>query len=228
MHNTKSNVVLALFIAVISGILMFVLCEPFVCSLNDKSYSLLKATHLDSEETFQYCISTGFGSVLAYGDLISNEPITNNHIDSPCMYIEKVTERYTKHTKGSGEEKEVYYSWDVVDKEIDNTHTFNFLGTTFDFNSVDIQSIPTHKTRNYSYSKDIRYYYEYVLSNATGSLYTTLTTEGVSSGSTFFNKYTPKEVVSNVENSIEWSYDAFYVVWILFTILLIFGVIYFR
>lgn len=212
-------------IAFVSLALMFTLGESIVGSFNEQSYETLKATHIDSVESFQYSIETSFGDVLAYGELVANDPITNPEIGEKCMYIEKVTEQKVKHvSKDSKGKTSVHYTWEVVDIDVQTAGTVSFLGSTFDCSNV---TVPTQEQTPRHYFGNYRYYYNYTPDTLVGSLHTFLTTEGVSEGSYFYAHKDPNEVVNYLEGSINLSYKLLYIVWIVLTAIIIIGFFYF-
>lgn len=212
-------------IAFISLALMFTFGESIVGSINEKSYETLKATHIDSAESFQYGIETGFGDVLAYSELVSNDPITNPEIGEKCMYIEKVTEQKVMHvSKNSKGIRSVHYTWEVIDRDVQTSSTVSFLGSTFDYSKV---TVPTQEQTPRHYFGNYRYYYNYIPDTLVGSLHTFLTTEGVSEGSYFYAHKDPNEVVNYLEGSINLSYRLLYIVWVVLTAIIIIGFFYF-
>lgn len=88
-----------------------------------------KAVKIESQEMFQYGMDTNVGNAFVYGDLKAVDTVTYPEISGEYMYVEKVKERYTKHTRRvahtrtvNGKSKtyyttETYWIWDRVGSE---------------------------------------------------------------------------------------------------------------
>lgn len=79
------------------------------------------ATIISDEDQFRYGMDTSFGNALVYGDVVSDSLVTFDEIGNGYIYIEKVREEYTRHTRtvtktdkngNKYTETEVYYTWD--------------------------------------------------------------------------------------------------------------------
>ena len=58
-----------------------------------------KAVKIDNTDLFQYGMDTNVGNAFVYGDLVAVDTVTYTEIGGEYMYIEKVKEKYTKHTR---------------------------------------------------------------------------------------------------------------------------------
>lgn len=85
-----------------------------------------KAVKIDNTDLFQYGMDTNVGNAFVYGDLVAVDTVTYPEIGGEYMYIEKVKEKYTKHTRTvthkdsngkTHKKKETYWTWDRVDSE---------------------------------------------------------------------------------------------------------------
>lgn len=146
----------------------------------DKNEIYNKAIHIESKDLFEYGMNTNVGNAFVYGELVALEPVTYNEIEGEYMYLKKVKERYTKHTrtvsyqcgKSTCYRTETYWTWDVVDKEYRKVDKVTFLGIEFDFNQFATPStnyITTIKT-----SPKVRYKYYGTPSQLQGTIFTNL------------------------------------------------------
>ncbi len=75
----------------------------------------------DDPVQFEYGMRTNIGNALVYGDLETVDPVTMSGLLNDYMYVEKVYEKYTMHTRtvthtdGKGHTYttvQTYYTWD--------------------------------------------------------------------------------------------------------------------
>jgi hypothetical protein len=102
-----------------------------------------------------------------YGDLVAVDTVTYPEIDGEYMYVEKVKEKYTKHTRTvtkyktvNGKRKsytttETYWTWDRVGSEDKKCNEVTFCGITFNVNKFDIPS--SHHIDTIKETSHIRY-----------------------------------------------------------------------
>lgn len=65
----------------------------------DKNEIYNKAVKIESQEMFQYGMDTNVGNAFVYGDLKAVDTVTYPEIGGEYMYVEKIKERYTMHTR---------------------------------------------------------------------------------------------------------------------------------
>ena len=65
----------------------------------DKNEKYNKAVKIESQEMFRYGMDTNVGNAFVYGDLKAVDTVTYPEIGGEYMYVEKVKERYTMHTR---------------------------------------------------------------------------------------------------------------------------------
>lgn len=116
----------------------------------DKNEVYNKAVKIESTDLFQYGMDTNVGNAFVYGDLKAVDTVTYPEIGGKYMYVEKVKEKYTRHTRtvtktrtvnGKTQtytETEVYWTWDRVGSEDQKCKQISFCGVTFDSNKIDI------------------------------------------------------------------------------------------
>lgn len=96
-----------------------------------------KSLKTNNPVEFSYAMRTRVGNVLAYGEITANNPQSLPELVKKYSYIEKVTEKYTLHTRlvCSSYDKndsciswrtEIYYTWDTyhIDRLISDDFTF--------------------------------------------------------------------------------------------------------
>lgn len=88
-----------------------------------------KAIKIESQELFEYGMRTNAGNAFVYGDLKAVDTVTYPEIGGEYIYIEKVKERYTMHTRQVAHTTtmngkthtyyttETYWTWDYAGSE---------------------------------------------------------------------------------------------------------------
>lgn len=96
---------------------------------------------------FQYALTTKVGEVFAYGQMSAFHPVTFPELSGTYGVIEKVTERYTRHTRQVCDSRdddgncisshtEVYYTWDTWKRDTLASDYFDFLSVTFPYDAI--------------------------------------------------------------------------------------------
>ena len=65
----------------------------------DRNEKYNKAIKIKTQDLFEYGMRTNVGNAFVYGELEAVDTVTYPELDSVYMYVEKVKERYTKHTR---------------------------------------------------------------------------------------------------------------------------------
>ena len=101
-----------------------------------------KAVKIDNTDLFQYGMDTNVGNAFVYGDLVAVDTVTYPEIGGEYIYVEKVKEKYTRHTKrvksGKHYRTKVYWTWDRVGSEDKKCQEISFCGITFGSNKIDL------------------------------------------------------------------------------------------
>lgn len=151
---------------------------------------------------------TNVGNAFVYGDIEPVDTVTFEEIGGEYLYVEKVKERYTKHTKteyytdSNGNRKtrkKTYWTWDKVGSEEKKCKEILFCNIVFYSEKVKFPNeeyIDTIKE-----SSRIRYKYYGVSTNHTGTIYTRLADNTISDNSIFYENYTIEQTLERLTSS---------------------------
>lgn len=214
-------------IMLLIGVLISSKISDWQINQNDK-YN--KAVKIESADLFQYGMETNIGNAFVYGKLKAVDTVTYPEIGGKYIYVKKVKEKYTMHTRrashGSGKHKyyttETYWTWDYVGKESKKAKKINFCGIDFKSNKIvlpDDEYIDTVKE-----SSRIRYKYYGVGTKYKGTIFTLLKDKTISDKSVFYNNRNINETVEHLESDMP--LILFRIGWILLTGLAVFGFYY--
>ena len=193
-----------------------------------------KAVKIESTDLFQYGMDTNIGNAFVYGDLKAVDTVTYPEIGGKYMYVKKVKERYTEHTKQVAHTKtvngksqtyyttETYWSWDRVGSENVKCKEISFCGITFDSNKFGIPS--TKYIDTIKESSHVRYKYYGTETKFTGTIFTKLKDKTISDNTYFYNNKNIEETVDCLES--EGGEISFWICWIILIIACVFGFYY--
>lgn len=234
MEITKREVIASI------TIIAFWLCLGFLVSgkidawQQDNNAEYDRAARITEPEMFQHGMNTNLGNAFVYGDLVAQEPVTYPEIGGNYSYIQKVKERYTKHTrtvtktrtnsKGETEtytEEEIYWTWDEVDRESRKAKEFDFLGECFEADKFTLPLPDYLECIKESYY--VRYKYYGVPDQMTGTIYTKLA-NGTIQGKSKFYEMTIEETSEMLEK--KGLTILFWILWIISMIGLVYGFYY--
>lgn len=200
----------------------------------DRNEIYNKAVKIESTDLFQYGMDTNVGNAFVYGDLKAVDTVTYPEIDGEYMYVEKVKEKYTKHTRTvtkyktvNGKRKsytttETYWTWDRVGSEDKKCNEVTFCGVTFNVSKFDIPS--SHHIDTIKESSHIRYKYYGVGTEFTGTIFTDLRDKTISDSTNFYNSMNIEETVEYLE--FGGGEIIFWIFWILLTGGCVYGFFY--
>lgn len=187
----------------------------------------------DDKDLFTYGMRTNIGNAFVYGELKAIDTVTYPEIGGEYSYVEKIKERYTRHTRTvtktkvvNGKTKtytetEVYWTWDKVDSWDKHCEKISFLDVEFDYGMIDFPS-PSYITTQKESSK-IRYVYYGTGTNYVGTLYTELKDNTIHN-SDFYADMNIAETIEWLESGCE--LVVFWIAWILLTGGCVFGFCY--
>lgn len=192
----------------------------------DKNEIYNKAVKIESADMFKYGMRTNVGNAFVYGDLIAVDAVSYPEIDGEYMYIEKVKEKYTMHTRQVAHTRtvngksqtyyttETYWTWDRVGSETKKCNVISFCNVTFNSSKIDIPSTKYIETINES--SHIRYVYYGVDIKYVGTIFTNLKDQTISDNTSFYNEKTIDETVECLTSEI-----GTVVFWILWSLLIV-------
>jgi len=200
----------------------------------DRNEKYNKAVKIESTYLFQYGMDTNVGNAFVYGDLKAVDTVTYPEIGGKYMYVEKVKEKYTQHTRtvtktrtvnGKTEtytETETYWTWDEIDREDKRCKEITFCEIVFNSNKINLPYTDYIDTIKESYY--IRYKYYGVRTEFTGTIFTCLKDKTISDNTRFYNDMNIEETIKYVQSS--GGEIVFWIFWIMFTGVCVFGFCY--
>lgn len=227
---TKREIIASISIIAVMfliGVLISSKISDWQINQNDK-YN--KAVKIQSADLFQYGMETNVGNAFVYGELKAVDTVTYPEIGGKYIYVKKVKEKYTRHTRRvahkSGKRTyyttETYWTWDYVGKESKKAKKINFCGIDFKSNKIvlpDDEYIDTVKE-----SSHIRYKYYGVGTKYKGTIFTSLKDKTISDKTKFYNNRNIEETVKHLETGA-WLV-LFRVFWAILTGMVVFGFYY--
>ena len=190
----------------------------------DKNEIYNKAVKIESKDLFQYGMDTNVGNAFVHGELKAVDTVTYPEIGGEYMYVEKVKERYTMHTRvvtyttGSGKTRqthtrtETYWTWDRVGSEDKKCKELSFCDITFNSNKIDIPG--TEYINTIKESSHVRYKYYGTGTKFTGTIFADLRDKTIPKGTNFYNNMNIEETHKYLETGIGWLIF-FWIVWII-------------
>lgn len=189
-----------------------------------------KAVKIDSADLFRYGMDTNVGNAFVYGDMKAVDTVTYPEITGKYMYVKKVKEQYTKHTKKVAHTRtvngksqtyyttETYWTWDRVGSEDKKCKEISFCGVTFKSSKFNIPS--TDYIDTIKESSHIRYKYYGTKTKFTGTIFTDLRDKTISDNTDFYKDRNIKETVEHLESS--GGEIVFWMCWIIFIAICVF------
>lgn len=196
-------------------------------SQNDK-YN--KAAKIQSTDLFQYGMETNVGNAFVYGELKAVDTVTYPEIGGKYIYVKKVKEKYTRHTRRVAHKSgkttyyttETYWTWDYAGEESKKVKMINFCGIDFKSNKIVLPDDKYIDTINES--SHIRYKYYGVGTKYKGTIFTSLKDKTISDKSVFYNNRDINATLEHLESDM--LLILFRIGWILLTGLAVFGFYY--
>lgn len=197
----------------------------------DKNEIYNKAVKIESQEMFQYGMDTNVGNAFVYGDLKAVDTVTYPEIGGEYMYVEKVKERYTMHTRivthtdGKGHSyttTETYWTWDRVGSEDIKCKEVSFCRVNFASNKIDLPG--TDYIDTIKESSHVRYKYYGVGTRYKGTIFTDLRDKTISDNTSFYNNLTIDETIERLES--DFPIIIFWIFWVILIGGMVFGFYY--
>ena len=99
MEVTKREVLFSVIIVLVMLMLGLLIGNKISEGIAQEAERYMTATVIEDEQQFRYGMDTNFGNALVYGEIATNSPVTYDEIGNGYIYIEKVKEHYTRHTR---------------------------------------------------------------------------------------------------------------------------------
>ena len=223
---TKREILASITIIGVMVILGILINNKINEAAEEKSYTYNNALKINEDtELFQYGMKTSVGNALVYGKLTYVDGVSYGDVKGKYMYIKKVKEKYTAHTRvvksGKTSRTETYHTWDEVDSELKASNQIQFCGVKFKRSELDpYRYIHLRKITIVKVSSDIRYvYYGYV--GSVGTLFCNLKNNKLNN-ITYYESNTIDETLDAAEPKT-WENVLFWICWSLVIALLVYG-----
>jgi len=230
LEITKREIIASISIMSI----MFVIGIFMAGLFNQKQMDQLEiyntSVKIESSDLFRYSLDTNIGHAFVYGNLEAVDTVTYPEIGNKYMYIKKVKERYTMHTRrvkrGKHYFTEHYWTWDNVGSESLNSSKIKFSNTTFDFKKIKIPSAKylttIHETTH------VRYKYYVCETKYTGTIFTKIDKHTIENNTSFYNKLNIAEAIEHTSKMCKIGVFIFWTIWIIITFAMVFSFYYFE
>lgn len=228
---TKREVLASISIVAVLLLIGVLISGKIEESQTDKNAVYNKAIKIDSKDLFEYGMRTNIGNAFVYGDLVAVDPVTYPEIGGSYMYVKKIKEKYTIHTrtvttrdsKGrTHTHTETYWTWDEVSREHIQCNEVSFCGVIFDSEKIEMPD--TNYITTIKESSHVRYKYYGTEISHTGTIFTTLKDKTISDNTAFYENKNIEETVETLESDIGlWIFWPF---WIVLTIGCVIGFYY--
>lgn len=216
---TKREILASITIITVMVLIGFFISSKIQEHAMDENEIYNKAVKIEDKDQFKYGMDTNVGNAFVYGELKVVDPVTYPEIGGKYMYVEKVKEEYTKHTRQVPHSigktiyytTETYWTWDEVSSESVACKKISFCGVNFSSDKIERPNAEYIKT--IYESNDIRYRYYGTGEKFTGTIFTELKNKTISDGTAFYRDKTIEETVDCLET--DYSNGVFWFLWII-------------
>ena len=234
MTITKREVIVSIAIIALMLIFGFMIHGAINESLMLKYQKYNTALQIvEDAEMFKYAMKTDIGYSFVYGDLKSIDTVTYPEIGGEYAYVQKVKEKYTRHTRtvtytvtvnGKSQTRtrtETYWTWDRIGSESKHCEKITFLDQEFNYGMIELPSAEYIKT--IKESSHIRYKYHGTQTECKGTLFSDLR-GGTINDSTFYHNRDITSTIDYLESGGELIW--FWIGWTVLTGGLVAGFVY--
>lgn len=214
---TKREILASITIIGVMAILGILIDSKMNEAADDKSYTYNNSLQIKQDkELFEYGMNTSVGNALIYGKLTYVDSVSYPGIKGKYMFIKKVKEVHTAHTRtvrnGKTTTVHTYYTWDEVDSELKQCKEVQFCDVKFNISELDpYKDIDLSKITIVKQNMRVRYvYYGYV--GSVGTLFCNLKNNKLHN-TVYYENYTIDETLDSVEPKI-WKSVLFWICWI--------------
>lgn len=224
-ETTKREILASISIIAVMFLFGFLISSKISEAQMDRNEIYNKSVKIETQEMFQYGMDTNVGNAFVYGDLKAVDTVTYPEISGEYMYVEKVKERYTMHTREVAHTRtvngksqtyyttETYWIWDRVGSEDIKCKEISFCGVNFASNKIVLPG--TNYIDTIKESSHVRYKYYGICAEYKGTIFTDLRNNTISDNTPFYNDSTIEETVNYLESK-DWNF-IFWFFWILIT-----------
>ena len=232
MKITKREVLFSIVIICIMLIIGIIIADNINDAVIEKQQEYITALQIDNnKDLFEYGMRTNVGNAFVYGELKAVDAVTFDEIGGKYSYVEKIKEKYTKHTRTVsvydedgeyiGTREEVYWEWDEVDRWDKHSQKITFLDVEFDYGAINFPY--TDYICTIKESSSIRYKYYGDPTYSIGTIYTNLK-DGTIHKSTMYHNSTIEEALEIKTN--DFGIIFFWICWIFLTCGVVYGFYY--
>lgn len=229
MKVTKREVLFSIVIICIMLVIGIVIAGNINDAAMEKQQEYMTALQINNDkDLFEYGMRTNVGNAFVYGELKAVDTVTFDEIGGEYSYVEKVKERYTRHTRtvtdydedGNpvGSHEEEYWTWDKVDSWDKHSNKITFIGVEFNYGAIQFPS--TNYICTIKESSKIRYKYYGDPIYSIGTIYTNLS-DGAIHGSTMYHKSTIEETLEF--KTSDFGIVFFWIGWVFLTGAIVYG-----
>ena len=231
---TKREIIASISIVAIMLLFGFLISAKIQERQMDKNEVYNKAVKIDNTDLFQHGLNTNVGNAFVYGDLVAVDTVTYPEIGGEYMYVEKVKERYTMHTRQVAHTRtvngktqtyyttETYWTWDRVGSEDIKCKEISFCGVVFNSNKFDVPS--TSHIDTIKESSHVRYKYYGTETKFTGTIFTNLKDKTISDKPKFYNNMKIEETVESLQTG--GGEIIFWIFWVILICACVYGFYY--
>lgn len=231
---TKREILASISVIAVLLLIGFIISGKISDHLMDKNEKYNKAVKIEDQELFEYGMRTDIGNAFVYGNLEAVDTVTYPEIGGKYMYVRKVEEHYTRHTRQVAHTTtvnghshtyyttEVYWSWDYVGSEDKACKEVSFLKHIFSSKKIqfpDDDYIDTLKE-----SSHVRFKYYGVGLKYTGTIFTELKNKTIKNNSPFYENMTIDKTVEHLES--DFALWLFWIFWIILIGACVYGFYY--
>lgn len=231
MNVTKREILFSIVIICIMLIIGIIIAGNINDAVMEKQQEYITALQINNDkDLFEYGMRTNVGNAFVYGELKAIDTVTFDEIGGEYSFVEKVKERYTRHTRtvtktrtvnGKTQtytETEVYWTWDKVDSWDKHSEKITFLDVEFDYGKINFPY--TDYICTIKESSRIRYIYYGDPIYSIGTIYAKLGDNTISR-STMYHNCTIEEALE-IKTS-DFGTIFFWICWIFLTGGLVYG-----
>lgn len=232
MKVTKREVLFSIVIICIMFIIGIIIAGNINDAVMEKQQEYITALQINNDkDLFEYGMRTNVGNAFVYGELKAVDTVSFEEIGGEYSYVEKVKERYTKHTRtvtykdSDGKTKtktETYWTWDEVDSWDKHSEKITFLNVEFDYGAINFPYSYYIDTLDGGYH--VRYVYYGAPTYSIGTIYTNLRDDTISNYTTMYHNCTIEEALEIKTN--DFGIIFFWICWVFLTGGVVYGFYY--